>query len=380
MVNMDDIIRYKVIKPNYNNCILNVIASIKKHYGLDPLYNTNKDIDEILDNNNFKHIAIMVLDGMGSYIIRHNLKEDSFINSNKLKDMSAVYPPTTACAIPAICSGLEPGITGWCGWSNYFAEIDRQVIMFRNKDYFSSEKLDFDCLKAIPYNKFFSNLPVKTFEFEPKEIDPNGSKNFRVLLKRYLNMINVEKESFSYMYWFDPDATMHLNGSYGTHSRNTLKQIDRDLSAFYKKMPNDTLIICTADHGHIDVKPIFIREFTDLTETFERDPSNEGRTTFFKIKEDKKDEFKNLFNYHFDEYFMLLTKEEFINGGYLGPNIDKINPRYDSFIGDYVSIATDKYYFDYEYNYKDKKHLVFKSHHAGMTANEMMVPLVIIKN
>ena len=74
-------------------------------------------------------------------------------------DINAVYPPTTACAVPALCSGLEPIKTGWVGWSNYFSEVNKFVVMFRNLDYFSDEPVGIDIANDIlPYKKFYQDF------------------------------------------------------------------------------------------------------------------------------------------------------------------------------------------------------------------------------
>ena len=131
---LDDYIEtdVKLAMPNYNNSILNIDSAIKKYYGISSDYKPNKELDELLSLKQYKHIAIMLIYGMGSYIIKNNLDDESFINTHKICDLSAVYPPTTACAIPALCSGIEPIRTGWLGWSNYFKEVDKFVVMFNN--------------------------------------------------------------------------------------------------------------------------------------------------------------------------------------------------------------------------------------------------------
>ena len=101
----------KTVKPNYENCSINVIASIRKHFNKEFIYSTNPIVDKLLETKKYNHIAVLLLDGMGSYIIRKNLCEDSFLAINKVSDMYAVFPSTTACAVPALQSGLAPIVT-----------------------------------------------------------------------------------------------------------------------------------------------------------------------------------------------------------------------------------------------------------------------------
>ena len=52
-----------------------------------------------------------------------------------------------------------------------------------------------------------------------------------------------------------------------------------------------------------------------------------------------------------------------------------------SFIGDYVAVAKDNYYFNFNPTlYQETEdEMVFKSHHAGITANEMVIPFIVLK-
>ena len=371
----------KLFMPNYNNCILNIDASISRYFGGEPKYKSNEILDEILENGKHKHIAIMLLDGMGSYIIEDNLSDNSFIKSNKICNINAVYPPTTACAVPALCSGVEPLNTGWVGWSNYFTEVGKYVVMFRNIEYYSGSSLEINVEKDIlPYEKFYEDFKCYKFELGPS-FTPSNCQTFEEMCNRYIEEIKDKDKSFCYMYWTEPDTCMHINGAYSLEAKKILSEMDNVLNKMSESISDDTLIIITADHGHIDVKPIYLANFTDLLSMLERMPSNEGRCAFFKVKERKKRSFEKLFISYFGDYFSLLKKNEFIEEGYLGDDINNPNYKLDSFIGDYVAIAKKNYYFNFDplISSEEKDELIFKSHHAGITANEMIIPLIIMK-
>ena len=171
---------YDLFMPNYDNCILNIDASISSNFGVKSKYKSSEVLDKILQDGKYKHIALMLLDGMGSYILRKNLDDESFLSNHKICDMSAVFPPTTACAIPALCSGLEPLKTGWVGWQNYFKEINEYVVMFRNVEYFTGKPLDINIEKdVLPYEKFYSKFPTYIFEL--------GVNLFILLIKHSVN-------------------------------------------------------------------------------------------------------------------------------------------------------------------------------------------------
>ena len=323
----------------------------------------------------------MLLDGMGSYIIKNNLGEESFLRTHKVCDINAVYPPTTACAIPALCSGIEPLKTGWVGWSNYFSEVNKFVVMFRNLDYFSNEPVMIDIEKNIlPYKKFYQDFNTAVFELGPS-FTPSNCQTFEEMCERYVDETKKRESSFCYMYWSEPDTTLHINGAYSKEAKEEIKKMDDILRKMEAKLPEDTLVIITADHGHIDVNPIYLANFKDILSLLVRVPSNEGRCAFFKVKPFRKRKFVKLFNEYFADYFTLMTKKDFIEEGYLGNSINEENYKLTSFIGDYVAIAKKNYYFNFDPVLASLEfdEMIFKSHHAGITENEMVIPFVVMK-
>ncbi|MCR5232239.1 MAG: hypothetical protein K6B64_06300 [Acholeplasmatales bacterium] len=64
-----------------------------------------------------------------------------------------------------------------------------------------------------------------------------------------------------------------------------------------------------------------------------------------------------------------------IKEGYFGDPFGKIHERIKDFLGDYVAFGINKYYF----NYKGENSILFKSHHAGITKEEMEVPVIVIR-
>ena len=91
------------------------------------------------------------------------------------------------------------------------------------------------------------------------------------------------------------------------------------------------------------------------------------------IKQGKQKEFEKLFNKYFKNDFILYTKEEVIKNRLFGPG--KNNIYFEDTIGDFLAVATKDKYFLYNEHGK-----IFKSVHAGITEDEVVVPLIIYKS
>ena len=363
-----------MLKPNYNDCILNIISSFKKYYNKEYTYPTNQIIDKVLEENQPKHIILMLLDGLGSNVLEYHNKHCQFLRKYKQKDISSVFPSTTSAAIPACVSGKAPIETCWLGWTNYLKEIDRNVVFFKNTDYITNENLNINVNNIFPYEPFCKNYEIPYFSIGPS-FYINGCENFKTFTDEILNTTKNNDQSYIYAYWDDPDYTMHEYGTDSNEVRKKLIEINEHLMNFSKSLKNTCLII-TADHGHINCSPIFLKEYNDIYSLLNRMPSNEARCTFFSIKTGKKEEFISLFNKYFSKDFILMTRNEFLENEFLGLNkLSDIHPRVNDLIGDYVSIAINDKYFDFLNN--ENSIMIFKSHHAGLTKEELIVPLII---
>lgn len=364
---------FVIQKPDYSNGMLNIVSSIQKYYQEEYQYSSINELDEYLQKYQPKHLFFMILDGLADFFIQDYSVETSFFQENYVKTLSAVYPSTTSAAIPCALSGKAPKETGWLGWENYFKELKRDVILFQGTDYFTQENLGVNIQKDyLPYNVFYHKFNVKTRELQPS-FAPNGFHRLDNLLKEMVKISKQNEDTFTYIYWDEPDATLHEYGCHHQKSLDKIKELNQQLELATQQLTRDSLLIITADHGHLDVEEICLLLFSKIMQLLDRMPSNEGRCTFFSVKRGKKEEFKSIFNFYFGNYFHLMSKEDFIDAEYIGlKNIGKLNERISDFIGDYVAIATSKYYFKY-----DKQPFIFKSHHAGLTQMEMQTPLII---
>ena len=124
----------------YNkNSLVNLSNSILKHFGAESFHESIPEIDTLLKGH--KIVVAVLFDVMGQNIFRKHLKEDSLIRSHYVTTNNSTYPPTTAAATTAFLTGKYPIETGWLGWTEYFKEYDRNVILFKNVDYNTGEEI-----------------------------------------------------------------------------------------------------------------------------------------------------------------------------------------------------------------------------------------------
>lgn len=355
----------KIVYPDYTDTFLNVISEIRKVYG-KPTYYPCSELGLEKDHK----IIILVLDGLGENILKKNLGEDSFLRTCYVRSVHSIFPSTTAAATTAIKTGKSPLVTGWTGWENYIKEINRNVVLFTGNIYQTGESTGVSGYHILPYTMFYEEKGIC--------VEPDFSKKEKLnsILKRSLKYNQKTDVLIQYVYYTEPDSTMHKYGAYSKEAKDILKRMDDDLRNYAKRLKENTTLIITADHGHIDVEPIPLFACGAIMELLNRVPSNDSRCLTFSVRKGKEKEFEMRFKALFYGKYNLYKTEEAIALGFFGKKGDSINERCKDFLADYVAIAISKYYF--EYVEKKERHL-FKSHHAGITQDEMLVPICMVK-
>lgn len=364
----------KICKPDYHRSILNVSNSLLHHYGIETPYNGIDILDQELLKN-YNHIVYILLDGLGVNILKEHLsKEDALLQYMK-KEITSVFPPTTVAATDAVISGVPPISNGHLGWVQYFPKEDVNVVVFRNEDFYDSEHLLSEDLRAkyLGFEQIHEkiarfNPDVKTFELFPS-FREGGSESFAEEIERVLTITNNTDASFSYVYWIQPDMVEHIAGVHSAEVKATVQELNHNFEELIQEINNDTLVICIADHGLIDIKEMPLFQYKEIMDMLLRKPSLEPRATNFYVKAECIHKFRTRFNALFGKYFILYSKEEILNSKLFGEG--KQHPMVDSFIGDYIAIAIDKYMFTLN------AESVYKAHHAGLSEAEMMVPLIL---
>ncbi len=370
--------------PDYNNSIVNIACSVLKYYNVQTIkHPTLECVDTILENRKPRNVILMLFDAMGISILEKHLPKNSFTRTHVIKTISSTFPPTTVAATTSINTGLTPIETGWLGWITYFKEVDANVLTFFNT-------LQDNDKPASDRHLAYTALPYKSLSMQIREIDPDVkctaispfpvnvtdptiiSKSVRESCDKLIEITKEKGKHFIYSYWDNPDYSMH---EYGVddkeHITPILMEIDSNLERLSKELGEDTVVFVTADHSQLNTKWIFMSDYPELQNLLVRKHSIECRAASFTVKDGKKEEFKRLFNEKFKDHFILMDHDEFLSSGLLGPGVP--HPRTDGFVGDYVAVATGEYSIDDE-----RSDDVHKGLHAGLTKEEMEVPLIVL--
>lgn len=370
-----------MIFPDYDRSVLNAACSILRIFGAEPRHGT---LPEITGISRKSHVALVIFDGMGIDALKL-LPEGAFLRRRQAATLTSVYPSTTTAAATSLYSALSPAEHGWLGWSCYFKEYARLVDLFLDRDSYSLQRLDSSPARSLmPFESVFPKVKAASpgattravFPFDPGPLGMDDLVIARTLDEAALAIRGLDaREAFTLFYWTDPDDTMHRFGARCERAARVLKRLSDWAEALSSRL-RDTTLIVIADHGLVDVTDVvWLNERPDIMRCLVMPPSVEPRAASLVVKRGREREFERAFSETLGADFLLMTREEALARRLFGPGA--LNEKADDFLGDYLALATGARAI-YYHAVGGEPHGKMIGHHAGLTEQEMLVPLILV--
>jgi predicted AlkP superfamily pyrophosphatase or phosphodiesterase len=381
--------------PNYKDgSIVNLMSSIAKAYGSNPQYKELK-ILPAKELKGSKNIVLIVLDGLGYEYIKKNGKGTVF--EKYLKGcMTSVFPSTTASAITSFYTGTAPQQHGYTGWFMLLKELGVVAtilpfiprygsVSFSNDGYTKKDVLS---VKA-----FTEKIDVKSYMITKKQISKSDYtktiskksemipyKNFSDFFIKIAKTIKSDKKKkYVLGYCPDFDSVSHEFGIESKEAEKCFFAIEKGIAKLIKNIEGtNTTLIITADHGLLDTtkqRTIYVEKHPRLKECLTLPLCGDARVAYCYVHPDKTKEFEKYVKTKLKYCCNLHKSKDLIKKNYFG--IFKEDKRLVDRIGDYTIIMKDNYcILDQILN--NKRHYLI-GHHSGISKDEMLVPLVVVK-
>jgi predicted AlkP superfamily pyrophosphatase or phosphodiesterase len=384
-----------ILKPDYNGgSIVNLMSSIIKGLGGKPTYKELKYLSG-KEISKYKNVVLIVIDGLGyNYLIRRG--DDSILKENLKGRITSVFPPTTASCITTFATGVAPQQHGITGWFMYLKELGMITAILRTEPrikgcHFSD--MDIDLNKIFTEKDLTNKIKVKVYTVIDKEIlnsEYNRTNNTHSKMIEYQSIegcfkgikkaISMSGRKYVYAYWPDLDSIAHKKGMNSKAAYKHFKDIDMQVKKLAEYLEGkNTLLMITADHGLIDTpkeKTILIKDHPKLAECLTLQLSGEPRCAYCYVRPGRLRQFKRYVNTHLKKEFYLIKSENLVKKGFYG--LYKPHPRLYDRIGDYALAAKENYAIrDALLDHKEKIHI---GNHGGISAEEMYVPLIVIRS
>lgn len=365
--------------PDYKNSIAGLACSVLKSFGIAPPEgeNTLPLADRLLSEKDYRTVVVLVLDGMGMSVLETALQGDGLFRAHLAGEYSSVFPPTTAAATTSLLSGVSPCRHGWLGWTGYFPELDKNVVLLTNEDADEGGKVSeqSQAFRTFPYRSVAER--IRAAGCDAYIISPFSAPfpaDFKQFCSTMRDIVNKKSKKYVYAYWPQPDAVMHDCGASSDEAKHCLAQIEREIEKTFSEFKGDVLFLITADHGHIDAgRNVCIYDFPEIAACLKRPPSCEPRALNLFVKEGFAEKFKNAFSERFGSCFRLYTRDEILSSGLFGEGAPRSG--LEKVIGDFFAVATGDTSI---FNTREKAKK-FVGVHAGLTRDELRIPLIALK-
>lgn len=406
-----------LIRPLYQSyCFANLPATIA--YLLSGMGQSRLPPD-IFSNlpTRYNKVVLFFVDGFGWRFFEQSADRypliKTFLEQGSVSKLTSQFPSATTAHVTCIHTGLNVAQSGVYEWNYYEPLADAMITPLRFSYAGDSQQ---DTLKDTeippeafyPTHTFYQMLQsrgVQSHVFQPAYAIHSTYSNvvlkgatslnpFRKLddgLNQLVSHILDKEESPAYyLFYYDKiDSTSHLAGPESAEMTKALDTLFYTLEQlFYQKLHNltgDTLVMLTADHGHIRVTPdttLYLNRDIPGVERFLQKnqggkplvPAGSARDMFLYIKEEMIDEAISFLQQHLHDRAEIYRTEDLIQQNFFGSTAP--SAAFLARVGNVVVLPNPHetiWWFE-----KDRFAMHFQGHHGGLTREEVEIPLLLL--
>ncbi|HLC00090.1 MAG TPA: hypothetical protein VJL33_02055 [Candidatus Bathyarchaeia archaeon] len=132
----------------------------------------------------------------------------------------------------------------------------------------------------------------------------------------------------------------------------------------------------TSDHGVCETQRThYVKDHPEVASRLQLPPVGDSRCGFLFAKRGEKENLKSAFERRLDG-FKLVESSDLIDGGAFGRTIDSMSLK--SVVGDFAALSKGPNALSYPY-FEDDRNREQHGGHGGMTAEEVVVPLLSMR-
>lgn len=341
-----------------------------------------------------EHIVLVLADGLGLELLE---REDGArtLRGHLRGELRTVFPSSSAVALTSLATGAWPARHAVTGWWTYIEEIGRPATILqyrRRSDNHSLAALGVPPEAAFPVPGLAPRITRQRHFLMPQQIADSvysrywtggpAATGYRSLAGTAGMVAEIARDAgeptFVYLYAPHVDNEAHHGGPASNGVRTAVVAVDRLVADLKAALGDSAAIVVTADHGHLGVTAadrFMIRSADGIPALLASPPSGDSRVLEFHVRPGSHEQFEERFRTEFGRHFHLLAAGEVEQLGLLGPG--PLAPRTRQRIGDFMAIARGPAVLGFQSSKASREALQQRSHHAGLTPAEMLVPLVI---
>ena len=391
--------------PEYEGyCFANIPHTVASVLGADRVARRPLPRDVLAGvGDAYDRVLVVVVDGFGlAFWKRHDHPLlERLEAAGTVTPLTATYPSETAAALTTFHTGRLPASHGVLGWDVYDPVDDASYEAFTGtvkagdesvdpdlEDVFEGEPIypalsdaGIDCHHVVPFEDTYGGGVAHTYEWNRSADCALEIEGFGAALESAFAA--AADPAYLYAYLPQIDAVAHAAGTdsdaYRETVRATFDALEGALAGLDEADTGETLVVVTADHGHVDTVPdrnVDLEAYEGVMAALERhatgDPvryAGSPRNLHLHLRDPERD--RDRVRATLEER---LDARIFTREGALERDLFGDGPEAETFrrrLGDLVVCHRDRsVWFG-----SDRAHLELIGVHGGLHPDEMLVPL-----
>lgn len=321
-----------------------------------------------------RRVVLLVLDGLGAAAVRDHPDRLPVLAGMGGSSITTVVPTTTSAALTSITTGAPPASHGCVGYRMRVGGQLLNVLRWKVGDREAAP----EPAEVQPLPPFLGwRIPVVTkSEFEKtgfttahlRGSDFRGWRTASALLELVRRSVD-QGAPLTYAYYDGVDKVAHEHGLHSDVYATELILTDRLVSDLLDRLPDDTCLLVTADHGQVEVGPEGAVALDSEVSRLVSGYSGEGRFRGLHARPGAAADLRDACAERYADRAWVLPRDRLFDEGYLGPG-GGLSAR--SRVGDVVLAAHAPVAFA---DPRQPKEMQMRAQHGSLTADEVEVPL-----
>ena len=261
--------------PAYEDyCFASVPHTVTSLLGAETGRTLPDDVFDTVDTAGVDTVLVVLVDGFGLERWTRDLAKHEFLGRvterGAVTPLTSIYPSETAAAITTFHTGALPAEHGGVGWNVYEPTVDEafEALPFRTKDGEEPAGLTReDVFDADPLYPELGDRGIESHHVDPLDKAYPGTVphtyeygNAADTASTLRDVVAAaEDPSYVFAYFPHVDHASHEAGTESDEYQSALAAVDeavgKALDGLADETAEDTLLLVTADHGHVDTDP-----------------------------------------------------------------------------------------------------------------------------
>jgi hypothetical protein len=219
---------------------------------------------DVFDLPTVRRTVVVLVDGLGHDLLRQRSGHAPFLRGH-LETAHRVpcgFPTTTATSMGTFGTGLPPGSHGLVGMQVLDPDTDRLLNELSWEDgpdprawqphetvFEAAENAGVSVTMVGPH--YFEGSGLTTAALRGGRFRAGRTLEDRVTAA--VSAVRAAPRSLVYLYWGEVDKIGHVHGCQSWQWGDEVESVDAALRSLAARVPDDTSIVVTADHGMVDV-------------------------------------------------------------------------------------------------------------------------------